>query len=276
MSGKPSGKDRSEAWIPVHKQWLVDGFVWYSKRLIRKHFHTLALTKGSFDVFQGTSETPLVIFGNHAGWWDPILAALFREAVFPTRRLYAPIDAAALQQYQILSKMGFYGLDLHSLEGAKTFLQISRAILATPDTSIWLTPEGRFADVRDRSTPLMPGLAHLCSTVPKLVAIPLAIEYTFWEERLPEALAILGEPITIEASDKAEWNRLLTERLRVTQDRLASLAIQRDASEFRILLSSARGGASSFDLFRRLGAMLRGVAYRRQHGKKFEVDETQS
>jgi 1-acyl-sn-glycerol-3-phosphate acyltransferase len=259
--------------LPKNQAWLVNGFVRFARRMMRKQFHALAVHDLYVKELRLPPETPLIVFGNHPGWWDPIMAGLLRAECFPDRLLYAPIDAQALQQYKILSQMGFYGLELNSRNGASEFLATSRAILATPNTSIWLTPEGRFTDVRDRTTELMPGLAHLASSTPHLVAIPLAIEYCFWEERLPEALAMFGRPLIVDQetpTSKIEWNNRLKLRLRETQDELAERSIHRKTEEFRILLTAHGASWSWFNGFRRLGALLRGQKFRAEHGQKLK------
>ncbi len=94
--------------LPVLRDWLVDGFLWYSRGLLRRKFHTLAIDRQEVD-FQCFIDHPLIVIANHPGWWDPLVAAILREELFPTRRLYAPIDASALQKYRILEQLGFYG-----------------------------------------------------------------------------------------------------------------------------------------------------------------------
>ena len=53
---------------------------------------------------------------------------------------------------------------------------------------------GRFCDVRERPVPIMPGLTRLPELAPEAVFLPLALEYPFWSEKRPEALACFGEP----------------------------------------------------------------------------------
>src|SRR5690606_8927734 len=119
------------------------------------------------------------------------------------------------------------------------------------------TPEGRFCDVRDRSQPLMPGLAHLCSKLSSGRVIPMAMEYAFWQERLPLCLVMFGQPIDPaqasdlaeqgQAWDKQDWNARLTDALRQTQDRLAESVIARDAAAFQPLLCGRGGAGGLYD-----------------------------
>jgi hypothetical protein len=136
-----------------------------------------------------------------------------------------------------------------------------------------MTPEGRFSDVRDQTAELMPGLAHLCTRMDRGWVVPLALEYTFWEERLPECLARTGKPISV--SDhvqwtKLSWTQLLSERLRQTQADLAELSVNRSAAAFDHLLSGQRGGGVVYDSMRRVKSVLTGRRFRAAHGEHFE------
>ncbi len=224
--------------IPAISQTMTNGFLWFSRRYLRKHFHAFALNRSCLQGFEFSERDALVVYANHPSWWDPISALVLARQVFPKHRVYAPIDARALQKYKMFSRMGFFGVS-PSRAGAIEFLRRSQAILSQPGSSIWLTPEGRFVDPRESSAPLAAGLSHLATRLAtqnsqvdtdkaprQLFFIPCAVEYAFWEERKPEALCWFGRPVCVavrdqasdlateQRGDKAAWNRLLTDRLR--------------------------------------------------------------
>ncbi|MEN0111488.1 MAG: lysophospholipid acyltransferase family protein [Planctomycetota bacterium] len=263
---------------PRVSRWLMRGFRWYLRRYLPKGLHSICVARDrAFDV---PADTPLVVYLNHASWWDPIVSIHLTASATPGRTLYAPFDAEALERYPIFEKLGFFGVDQHSRRGAAQFLRTARAALATPGGSVWMTPEGRFVDPRDRAAGFRPGLAHLCEHLAtraadgplrETVVLPLAIEYPFWEERLPEALCRWGEPIR--AADhaersKAEWDTLLVERLRATQDELRELSLARDPAAFDVLLGGSEGVGGLYESVRRAFAWLRGQRYRASHSDK--------
>ena len=226
----------SEHGVPTLRPWLVKGFRKYSRGLLRKNFHTISVERSMLDL-NAIGDRPLIVAANHASWWDPLIAALLCESLFPQRSMYAPIDATALSKYRILGQMGFYGLDLHTRHGAESFLKISKAILQIPSSSIWLTPEGRFCDVRDRSAPLMPGIAHLASKIPDLAVVCIAIEYTYWEESRPEVICHVATPLMNRDGlwTKKDWQGKLEQQLRTAQDQLAQRSNARDTQGLQIL-----------------------------------------
>ncbi len=143
--------------LPTVNQWLTSGFEnHFLPRYLRKHFHVLACARSTLTAPIVDKGTSLVVYCNHASWWDPMVAIYIRSKMFPAHRFYAPIDASALEQYKIFKSMGFYGID-SSHRGTLEFLKRSLNILRTPATSIWLTPEGKFCDPRQLDEPLQPG-----------------------------------------------------------------------------------------------------------------------
>lgn len=255
--------------------WFENGFHRFLVRYLGRHFHSVAIDRASQEVYSGgfPSDVSLLVYANHPSWWDPMIAQFLNRKLFDKRHFYAPIDADALEQYKVLEKLGFYGVKLESNSGAAAFLKTSAAIINHPETAIWITPEGRFTDVRDHDPELMPGLSHLCKRHSNVVAVPLALEYVFWDERLPVCLVSLGSPlVAAEHADwsKTEWTRQLRDGLRTTQTRLAELAIARSSDPFDHLLSGTRGGGWFYDTCRKIKALLTGQTFKASHGDQFE------
>ena len=268
---------------PARRQWLVDGFDWFVQGYFRRHFHAVALNRDNLRNYSLPQRCAIVVYGNHCSWWDPLIAILLRKLVFPHFALYAPIDQDSLAKYRSFSQLGVYPVKPGTAQGAANFLRKSLAILDTPGSSLWITPEGRFCDVRDRSSRLMPGLGHLANRVQcsRMVAprnhavyfIPIAIELPFWEERLPECLVRLGAPIELEfhsaqPTDKTRWLERLELALRETQDALAADSIARDSDRFEILLRGRGGTWRAYDVLRSLGGWMRGKRVKLNHGNK--------
>ncbi len=269
----PDKQNRHDTSVaPSVPAWFQNGFHRFLRPFLRRHFHAIAIERQSrCDQFVEDGK-PIIVYGNHPSWWDPLIAHFLNRTLLPRRQFYAPIDAEALEQYRVFGKLGFYGVRMNSTSGAAAFLRQSTSILRGGDSAIWLTPEGRFADARDHSADLMPGLAHLCNKMEEGVIIPLALEYLFWEERLPICLAKTGMPIDVcehQNRNKPEWSEFLTTQLRKTQSELAELAQARSSDPFDNLLEGRRGAGTVYDSFRRAKAMVTGKSVRSQHGDHF-------
>ena len=270
--------------LPRIDPWLLNGFErYFLPRYLSKHFHALGVNCESLTEQVTGDEVALVLYANHAAWWDPLVAIFVHRQLMSRRTLYAPIDAAALDRYRVFKGMGFYGVEQDSLIGATQFLQRSLRILCQPATTIAITPEGTFRDVRDRHQKLRPGLAHLASAIESASRagrassqcvwfVPVALEYCFWEERLPECLCWFGEPRSARwgqpSSSKSDWNNDLTVRLWAAQDALASASITRDESKFRVLLHGQVGTWRVYDAARRWLNRWRGQSLQLEHGQK--------
>jgi len=240
---------------------------------LRRHFHSISISNDGFEPGSIDGDVPLIVYANHPSWWDPLMAHLLNSQLFKPRQFFAPIDAEALEKYKVFSKLGFYGVSLSSHSGAAAFLKQSIGILEHPSTALWITPEGRFCDCRDDSAPLMPGLAHLCTKLSRGVALPIAFEYVFWEERLPECLVRFGEPLAIDIAmnrTKSQWNELLLTHLREAQTKLSTDSIARDASKFTPLLHGSAGAGVAYDFIRRMKSLFTGRRFQREHGDKLQ------
>ncbi len=254
--------------LPRPRPLLVRSFVRYTNYYLRRHFHTVRVAHADLPV-PPSVDRPMIVFLNHPSWWDPLVAICLAFHCFPGRTPYAPIEAGALQQYQFFSSLGFFGVEPGTRQGATTFLRVGESVLSQPATALWVTPGGQFSDPRIRPVVLRSGLAHLVRRIPHGVLYPLAIEYPFWEERTPEALARFGTPIVIDQEgdrSATEWTLLLSQRLAATQDALAHDASQRNQAAFSILLRDACGVGGIYDGWRRIRAYLQGTTFRPEHG----------
>lgn len=239
-------------------------FGWYLRWFFYRRFHAVRLSHTGLP--HGFEGRPLIIYGNHPSWWDPALYILLCNLLFPSRRGYGPMDAKALGNYGVFERMGVFGIALDSPRGAARFLSTSLRILSDPASVLWITAEGEFADTRRRPLQLRPGIAHLARRVPGAVVVPLAVEYTFWNESRPEALVRFGDPIeTGPQRSVAEWTGHLESELVRTMDTLAAESIQRDPGQFRTLLRGGAGVGGIYDLYRRSRALASGRRFDPRH-----------
>jgi len=289
MKGNPSRGDNGIANVgpPPASAWIQKGFHGFLRRYLKGHFFFVGMHREGYDPTVMTADDvpgePTVVYANHPGWWDPLVAHYLNDTLFRPRQFYAPIDAEALKQYRVFEKLGFYGIDLRSTSGAAAFLRTSMSILNAPNTSLWITPEGRFCDPRDASAPLMPGLAHLCTKMTGLAdvsgssrggrVIPMALEYQFWEERLPVCIIRFGDPFRpsqLKDWDKPAWNENLNQRLRQTQQALAQAAIARNLAAFQSIMIGKVGAGMFYDTMRRLKSWMRREKFRAEHGGRVQ------
>lgn len=256
--------------LPRISPRLLRAFTAYSRWYVSRHFHAVRVCETGLP--PNVHGLPLVLYVNHAAWWDPLACLLLQDEFFRDRPAFAPIDARALRQYRFFAKLGFFGVEQDSPRGAVSFLRHATAILQHSDTALWLTPQGRFADARERPVRFKPGLGHLPERVGRAVFVPVALEYTFWEERKPELLVrfgeaeILGRDVGLSPSAET-WTRHFEQRLEATQTALADEAQARNPARFRCMLRSGSGVGFFYDAWRRWRARLRGERFNSEHGR---------
>ena len=243
---------------------LIWGFRRYVRRFINRNFNAVRVANAASLGVDMTG--PLICFVNHPGWWDPMTAVLITDEFFPNRRFHAPMDAAALENYPILGRLGFFPLDRATNTGLKEFLRHCRELLTDDVTAIWVTPTGRFTDVRDRA-PFMNGLGHIAAVEQNIFLLPVAVEYAFWNERYPEVLIEFGS--VLKSTDlpvvKSARTEYLQDCLARTQSSLSQKVIARNPDAFRTMTLGRSGIGGAYDFFRQIAAFFRGGRFQRRH-----------
>ena len=275
---------------PSVSPWLQKGFHLFLEKYLAKQFDAVAVETSSLsnaEIITNQNDSPaatssrvvqhhplpFIVYANHPSWWDPMIAHYLNRQLFPEHQFYAPMDAEALERYQILKRLGFYGVQMGRPEGVKKYLRASSAITQSGAHAIWITPEGKFTDVRDSSAGWMPGLAHLCQRLGHGYVMPVALEYVFWNEPRPVCLASIGPPQSIDSLTtltKEECSNTLQSCLRSTQTRLKTLVIQRDPNPFTILIKGRSGPKGLYGAMRRLTAVALGRRDRQRHGEPLQ------
>lgn len=200
----------------------------------------------------------VIVYLNHCSWWDPLTCLLIWRHQFTDRPAYAPMDAAQLERFAFFRKMGFFPVAGDSASSTRAFLRTADAILARDKAMLWLTPQARFADTRERPLAFAPGLAHLVRQQPKVWFAPVAFEYVFWDDRLPEVLIRWGPAISAESLLTKHGKSLdainadLESRLELTMNALAHDACKRSAEPFEPILHSPSGVSPMMDLWHRI------------------------
>ncbi|MDF1816677.1 MAG: lysophospholipid acyltransferase family protein [Verrucomicrobiales bacterium] len=237
---------------------LYNLLAWAFARQLKKNFHAVNLLTPPPAV-----DGPLICFMNHPSWNDPMVMCFLSQLFFPDRELYGPMDADALKGYPMFARAGCYPVTHGNAGGARKFLRTSRAILQRPQTVIWINPQGRFADARERPVTFEPGLGALLKTAKTPVTtLPVALEYTYGVEQCPEVFVTFGE--AVQAPD-GDWTSACEKAMQTTQDHLAERVIARKAGEFTTILGGSVGVGGVYELWQRCRAVLRGETYHPGH-----------
>ena len=263
----PEPEDRKAHDVPPVSAWTLRFFRGIMRGYFRRHFRAVM---AQHEEHLALASGPLIVFANHSSWWDPMVCLLLASVLLPRRRHYAPIDAAALKRYAILRRIGMFPVETGSMRGAAQFLRASQAILESGGV-LWMTPQGRFADAREPLT-FKSGLGALAVRTPSVTLLPLAIEYTFWDERLPETLLRFGEPLRLNATTSVDQaTQQLEAALSAAMQELKTASMARDASAFQVLLTGGRGTGGFYALGHRVRAIFTGRRGQVDHSERGEL-----
>jgi 1-acyl-sn-glycerol-3-phosphate acyltransferase len=258
----------SELKVPSRR--VTGLFSIYLRWYLRRHFHCVRVANAGRIPPQAER---LILFANHASWWDPLTLMLLAQTILPERDHYAPMDATALKHYGILRPMGFFPVDNVSPRGAAQLLRAGAEVLSRPGSVLWITPESQFQDVRRRPVLFRPGLGALMSRMGRMTCVPVTVEYTFWNERLPEVLVNVGEPLEIAdgaMEDARTWTNLLSYATAATLDELAMLSMERNPEAFETVFSGSDGIGGVYELWKRFSCAVTGRPYYHDHGSLHE------
>ena len=259
---------------PISKLTLV-----FFRRIVRgyfrRHFHAVRIAHAErFASVRG----PLMVYANHSSWWDPMVSVLLAAELMPGRRHYAPMDAAALEKYGILKRIGIFPVEMKTARGAVQFLRTGEAILKGGGV-LWVTPQGKFCDARERPLELKAGMAALAARVAaaegSCTLLPLAIEYPFWDERLPEALLCFAEPMQVLAGEAVEVvQQRAVAALEAALDEMQQRAVARSATGFDVLSRGRLGAGGFYSLGLRAKAFVMRRPYVPEHSPLVKMQES--
>jgi 1-acyl-sn-glycerol-3-phosphate acyltransferase len=248
--------------VALRSPRLCDFFARVMARQMRTSFDAVRLARPGLPDLP--DDRPLMIYSNHPSWWDPAFFMVLMPRLFPGREGYGPIDAEMLERYRFMRRIGIFGVRQTGRHAVSDFLRPALHIVSRPERMLWITAQGTFSDPRARPVDLRGGAAMLLARAPSVVAVPLAIEYPFWTEKRPEALALFGEPVEAGGSREAVGARLAA-ALEAAMDRLGALAVARDAAAFERVLDGREGVGGIYGAWSRLRALAGGRRHSSRH-----------
>jgi hypothetical protein len=232
--GELSGVRIEDAWSPRFAAF----FGWYALRQLRTKFHAVRVMPGSRKALAELAAYagPAMVAMNHSSWWDPMLAVVLWRSFFQGRSNLSPMDATQLARFRFLRKLGIFGIDPddpRSMDAMGSYVARRMAEMDRP--TIMLTPQGRFADVREPVVP-RPGAAALLAAQPGMRAWSLAMEYGFWADARPEVFLRVVAVETPSDLRRIGWHRALEAAMESNQRTLAAAVQSRDAGAFECMV----------------------------------------
>jgi 1-acyl-sn-glycerol-3-phosphate acyltransferase len=251
----------------VRSLWIDRWFQSYTRRYLARSFHRVHVHCEE-PRLTWEEPLPLLVCMNHSSWWDLLLG------YYVGRRLlgwdvYAPMDAAQLRRYRFLRHVGVFGVERGTRDGARRFLRETSELLRGRRRALWLTPQGALLSNDTRPIRFGSGVGRLARSLGEGYLMTVAVQYEFWEEKLPEAFVSLGPlrrfcPAT--ARRPRALVRNLEQEMTARMDALDTRRRARDAALFTTVLQSPVQVSPLYDTVRRLAARMRGEPFSTRHG----------
>lgn len=241
-AGGPTG-DGPDFIEAAYSERFVRFFGWWTRdKMLAKKFFAVRLERGSSAHLEALAghAGPVIAATNHVSWWDPLIMLGIHRLFWEQRTLRAPMDAAQLRRFRLFRKLGTFGLDPDdpaSLEAMAAY--VGGYFAGEPRPTLWINPQGRFADVRE-PVEVRPGAARLAASDARTKVVAVSMEYQFWLDQRPEVL-LRVEPVEPRRSEDgtattAGWLRALRAAMTTNAERLAESAISRDPGRFECLV----------------------------------------
>lgn len=258
---------------PRFRAWFEG---WCRRNLIGKKFCAVRVERSGAGLLRSLAghPGPLILAVNHIGWWDPLMMLTIQRLFFPDRSLRAPMDASQLERFKIFRRMGVFGIDPDDPASLGRMSREMAAYFAQAEgPTLWITPQGEFADVRAPLV-LRPGVSRLAASTPGAVVVAVSVEYCFWADPKPEVL-IAARRVEAPGGTTTAWHRALMGAMEAGSAELAALAIARDASAFEAVVSKeGRQGGVLYDLWLRARGRGGGLGARRAPDKGAHAGES--
>lgn len=231
---------------------FIHYFTKFVRRMFRKSFRAVHILPEHADALARFNsppllDKPLLILLSHSSWWDPLVSLVLHRHFTPDREPMAPMDASQLRKFGIFKKIGIFGLDPddpRSLEAMGAY--VAERFTNNPRASLWITPQGRFTDVR-APIEIRPGGAAIAARTPGISVLCLAIEYGFWTDQKPEVFLSLRPVAAADGRENstAAWHRAILEGMSENNRTLSDAVISRDPANFiAVFDSKSRAGTN--------------------------------
>lgn len=179
-----------------HHLLYVSFFRFYTKWMIRRHFHCVIL-KGEFIDL----DLPVLLIGNHFGWWDGFIANLLNNYVFK-RKIHIMMLEDQLSSRMFLNKAGAYSIKKGSRSIFES-LTYTIQLLERKENLVVLYPQGEFESQYRRPVRFEKGIERIMKGAgPRIHLVFYAALADYFSHRKP-SLSIYLKEVRLEIAPDA-------------------------------------------------------------------------
>ncbi|MDT8325156.1 MAG: lysophospholipid acyltransferase family protein [Bacteroidota bacterium] len=226
---------------------------WYFRRRLRAAFAGVHC-KGLDFLRHAEAGVPVVLYGNHPGWWDAVLPIVISHGIL-RHDAYAMMEEKQLARYGFFRKIGTFSVVRENPREALRSLQYAAELLRGRSRFLWLFPQGVITSVDKRPLHFFNGTARLLRDLGDVIAIPVAFRYDFVEKERPEAFLAFGKPWRIRADERVDiplTTTLLEQLIEYEMDVQREEIMERDFGEYELIVPGKRSVNEWWDSLRQM------------------------
>ena len=182
-----------------HPRWRA---VWhfYIKKALERRFYSIRVKHPEhFDMRDKSAAC--IFYTQHTCWWDGLIGYCLYTFLFKEKTNMMVED---LLSFPLLRYVGAFSIDKKSPKSILRSMQYAVDFLTNERTSLWMFPQGVIKPPNHRPLELQKGIAYLAQKVDKVNLIPIAIQYPFLRQGLPEVMVDIGKPIVVNGNINKE------------------------------------------------------------------------
>ena len=184
-----------------HPIWRA---IWhfYIRNAIKRRFYSIRVKHPEhFDM--RNKDYPCIFYAQHTCWWDGLIGYCLYWFLFKEKTNMMIED---LLSFPLLKYVGAFSIDKKSPKSILRSMQYSVEFMKNEKISLWMFPQGVIKPPNHRPLEFQKGLAFLVQKTGKVNLIPIAMQYPFLRQGLPEVMVDIGKPIIVDKDiDKDEF-----------------------------------------------------------------------
>ena len=188
--------------------WMSDQYMF---RMVENHFHALRI-KNKENCDLRNKNYANIIYASHSNWWDGQIGYNLCRRVFNVK---IRMMIEELNRFPILSKAGAFSINKQSAQESMKALRYAVDMLQDPEIGLWIFPQGIIRPPNFRPIEFQTGMTYIAQNCVKkyggINLIPIALNYAFLRESIPEVFVEVGEPYVLE--DTQISRKDLTEKM---------------------------------------------------------------
>lgn len=214
--------------------WFKRVFAIYNRNLIKRRFASLNVSNPAI-LQKLNREFPLIIYANHSGWWDGLVA--FQISHIAELDSFVMMEEKHLKRFFPFRRLGAFSIVREKPREALKSIEYSADLLKeNPNRTLWIFPQGEILPNDLRPLVFYNGFSRIIAKTGKCFVLALAVRYDFTDKYKPEIFVKIGKAEFIEADENFDLKKQTThfaEKLTANLDRLKSDILNKNFADYK-------------------------------------------